>query len=64
MSYCFDDWIGHRKTRDACHRDFEKTLSGSHTESDHVLLYGPAAFLDKMTIILDDFGDTVQFQHF
>lgn len=56
--HCFDDWIGHRKTQDACHQDFEKTLSGSHTESDHFLLYGPAAFLDKITIILDDFGDT------
>ena len=47
-----------RKTQDACHKEFEKTLSDSHTESDQVLLYEPAAFLDKITITSDDFGDT------
>lgn len=35
-----------------------KTLSDSHTESDQVLLYGPAAFLANTARILDDFGAT------
>jgi hypothetical protein len=57
-----DHWIGHRKTQDAWHQDLMKTLSDSHTESDQVLLYGPAAFLANTARILDDFGATQSLQ--